>query len=579
MTRGGSEESKGKRTKSRHQQIMELYSKCEDEDVRDLKHQLESMGEYVDNKLQADRVFLYFMQFGKSAYSRKSIELEKLMSGSSEYDVDHIYPQAYVKDDSIINNKVLVLSTENEEKQDIYPIKASIRAQMHATWTKWHHIGVISDEKYRRLTRATGFTEDEKFGFINRQLTETSQSTKAVAQILKEKYPETEIVYTRAKLASDFRHVFGLYKSRSFNDLHHAVDAYLNIVTGNVYNARFSKRFFDVNLSYSVKTKTLFTHDVKFGNEVVWKHDVMLNRVRKTAKKNTAHFVKYSFFKTGGLFDQMPVKKTTGLVPLKKGLPTEKYGGYNKATTMFFIPVRYRVGKKAVLYILPVELMYGKKVISDKDFAKEYAINRLSRLLNKNIEDVSFPLGMRPLKMNTVLSLDGFRVCITGKDGDKIIIRTISQFCADYYWMYYLSKVERFVNKFVKNPKYIYDADYDEVNETDNLKLYDLYVDKLKGSFYCKRQKNPVAIVENGRDAFLKMNIIEQAKTLLEIQKVFGRFSTVNLTAIGGNTKAGETTLSLAVSNWKKYYKDVRIVDQSPSGMWEKVSRNILDYV
>ena len=44
------------------------------------------------------------------------IELEKLMSGSKEYDIDHIYPQAYVKDDSIINNKVLVLSKINGGK-------------------------------------------------------------------------------------------------------------------------------------------------------------------------------------------------------------------------------------------------------------------------------------------------------------------------------------------------------------------------------------------------------------------------------------------------------------------------------
>lgn len=28
-------------------------------------------------------------------------------------------------------------------------------------------------------------------------------------------------------------------------------------------------------------------------------------------------------FKTGGLFDQNPVKKGTGLIPLKAGLPTE----------------------------------------------------------------------------------------------------------------------------------------------------------------------------------------------------------------------------------------------------------------
>ena len=105
MTRGGLSDQKGKRTKSRKQQILELYAKCREEDVRDLKQQLESMGERVDSRLQGEHLFLYFMQFGKCAYSGMPIELEKLMSGSKEYDIDHIYPQAYVKDDSIIITK------------------------------------------------------------------------------------------------------------------------------------------------------------------------------------------------------------------------------------------------------------------------------------------------------------------------------------------------------------------------------------------------------------------------------------------------------------------------------------------
>ena len=258
MTRGGWADQKGKRTKSRKQQILELYAKCREEDVRDLKQQLESMGERVDSRLQGEHLFLYFIQFGKCAYSGMPIELEKLMSGSKEYDIDHIYPQAYVKDDSIINNKVLVLSKINGTKGNVYPISPEIRNRMQGQWTWWHHIGVISDEKYKRLIRSTPFTDDEKYGFINRQLTETSQSTKLIAGLLKERFSNIDIVYVKAGLVSDFRHEFDLPKSRTYNDLHHAVDAYLNVVTGNVYDMRFSKRWFSVDSEYSIKTKTVF---------------------------------------------------------------------------------------------------------------------------------------------------------------------------------------------------------------------------------------------------------------------------------------------------------------------------------
>ncbi|MBP9988394.1 MAG: type II CRISPR RNA-guided endonuclease Cas9, partial [Ruminococcus sp.] len=333
-TRSADESKKGKRTKTRKQQILELYEQCKDEDVRFLRRQLEDMGEYADNKLRGDKLFLYYMQLGKSMYSGTPIPLESL--ASKDYDIDHIYPQAFVKDDSIINNKVLVLSSENGAKSDIYPIAENIRSKMHSTWEYYRKIGLISEEKFKRLTRSTPFTDEEKHGFINRQLTETSQSTKAVATLLKERFPDTEIVYSKARLVSEFRQEFDLLKSRTFNDLHHAVDAYLNIVVGNVYNMKFTKSWFNVNSKYSIKTRTIFTHPQLCNGETVWDGEKMLEKVKATAVKNTAHFTKYSYFKHGGFFDQQLVSAAEGLTPIKKGLPTEKYGGYNRAGAMFY---------------------------------------------------------------------------------------------------------------------------------------------------------------------------------------------------------------------------------------------------
>ena len=113
---------------------------------------------------------------------------------------------------------------------------------MSSNWKYLYEIGAISENKFKRLIRSTPFTDDEKMGFINRQYVETTQATKAVATIIGEKYPDTEIVYCKARLVSDFRHAFEIYKSRNYNDFHHAVDAYLNVVAGNVYNMRFTRK-------------------------------------------------------------------------------------------------------------------------------------------------------------------------------------------------------------------------------------------------------------------------------------------------------------------------------------------------
>ncbi len=579
MTRGGTEDQKGKRTKTRKQQVLDLYAKCKDEDVRILKQQLEAMGDYADNKLQGDKLFLYYMQLGKCMYTGKAIELDKL--ATKEYDIDHIYPQAFVKDDSIINNKVLVLSEENGKKSDKYPIAESIRHTMHGYWSYLKDIGLVSEEKYKRLTRATPFTEEEKYGFIARQLVETSQSIKAVATLLKEKYPETEIVYCKARLASEFRQEFDLLKCRSFNDLHHAVDAYLNIVTGNVYNMKFTKKWFSVNSIYSLRTRTIFTRPVVCGNETVWDGEKMLAKVKATAVKNNAHFTKFAFFKKGGFFDQMPVSAAEGLVPLKKGMSTEKYGGYNKPGAMFYIPVRYRAGKKSDVIIMSVELLHGKRFLEDSDYAKEYSFIRLKHILGKEVNEVSFPMGMRPWKVNTVLSLDGFKVCIAGigSGGKCLVAQPVMQFSASKEWMLYIKRLERFAEKISANEKYIYDKEYDVITAEKNIELYDLYLDKLQNSIYSKRVNCPVSILEKGREKFISLDIKAQSKALMNIQQVFGRVAGgIDLTAIGGAGKAAATVnFSSTISNWAKSYTDVRIVDTTVSGLWEKKSDNLLE--
>ena len=265
------------------------------------------------------------MQLGKCAYTQKTIDIDKLKTNI--YNVDHIYPQSYVKDDSI-TNKVLVISEENGQKGDKYLISKDIREKMQPFWYRLLSNKLISEEKYRRLTRCTSFTEEELTGFINRQLVETHQSTKAVTTVFRTLFPDVEIVYSKAGLVSDFRKEFDMLKTRSVNDLHHAKDAYLNIVVGNVYHCKFTKNFY-VTQKYSLKTKTLFTHNVKSGDVMIWDGQESIGEIRKVLTKNNIHYTKYSFMRKGKLFAQNPIKAKEGLIPRKEGLSSEKYGGYS----------------------------------------------------------------------------------------------------------------------------------------------------------------------------------------------------------------------------------------------------------
>lgn len=116
--------------------------------------------------------------------------------------------------DDSIDNRVLVKKKLNAEKSDIYPINAKIRSNMMPFWKSLLDGGFISKEKYSRLTRSSEFEPDELAGFIQRQLVETRQSTKALAAILKQIYPKTDIVYVKAGIVSQFRQDFGIIKVR-----------------------------------------------------------------------------------------------------------------------------------------------------------------------------------------------------------------------------------------------------------------------------------------------------------------------------------------------------------------------------
>lgn len=574
MARGGEPSQKGKRTSSRLQQLQKLYQET-NADVRELLAQLDSMGDMADNHLQSDKLFLYYLQLGKCAYTGQNIELSQLFG--DRYNIDHIYPRAFVKDDSVLNNKVLVCSEINGVKKDTYPVDVAIRRKMAEFWRVLHESNLMTDEKYRRLTRQTGFTDEERWAFINRQLVETRQSTKAVAQLLRQKYPDTEIIYVKAGLVSEFRREFEMLKSRAVNDLHHAKDAYLNIVVGNVYDARFSKRWFSVTEPYSIKTRTIFTQSFQRGEQVVWKQGHSMEIVRKTVQKNHAYVTQYAFCRKGGLFDQNPLRAKEGLVPLHKNLPTARYGGYNKPTASFFSLARYCEKKKRGIMFVPVELMAAEQFCADAEFAADYVRRTIETIKGKPVTQVELLLGGRPLKIKTVLQLDGVPFVLNGKSngGRQIIVSPLAQLVVSPVRERYIKRLESYAAKAKQNQRLRVDSEYDKITAQENIELFDILTQKMKAWPFNKYPANQADTLVKGREKFCALGESEQVNCLLNVLSILNG-NGADLTALGGAAKAGGTLLSATISNWSKDYQDIRIVDQSAAGLHRQTSENLL---
>ena len=578
MARGGTPDQKGKRTVSRYDNLVNLYRGVKDAEVKAVNAVLEKMGDGAHNRLQADALYLWTLQLGHCAYCGKPLPVEGLKSVAN---IDHIHPQSKVKDDSVMNNKVLCCSTCNDAKKDTYPVPLGLRQE--TLWGKWHKLGLMTDEKYRRLMRREMLTDEELQGFINRQLVETRQTTKAVFTILKDLLPESEIVAVQAGNVSDFRHEFDLPKCRAVNDLHHAKDAYLNVIVGNVYHERFSRQFFRLSDGYTMKIGKLFGEGsyVENAHGVAWNGASSLKRVKETMVRNDIHLTKYAYFAKGGLFDQMPKGPGESTIPRKKGLPVVRYGGYAKPSATGYLVVRYKSGKKIDVLVLPVDLLDVSVITGAESEARKAAAHAVGLIEGHAVEILDFPIGRRLMKVNSILSLDGFDYVIRGKSGGgkMYLLSSLRPLILPRDYESYVKRLESLDEKMKKNRNLVIDETYDKVTAEQNANLYKVLDSVCSSPRFAAMPASQSKVISKGLAQFEKLEIKAQIQVLLSLVQLLktNRAGGCDLTGIGGVAKAGVLTISSKMSNWKKAYKDVRIVSRDFSGMYTTRSQNLLD--
>lgn len=99
---------------SRTKKFIELYKniKAEDQDWKKVIENAEQSG-----TIRSKKMYLYLTQRGRCMYTGKPIDLSQLFDNNL-YDIDHIYPRHYVKDDNLENNMVLVEKQKNAHKSD-----------------------------------------------------------------------------------------------------------------------------------------------------------------------------------------------------------------------------------------------------------------------------------------------------------------------------------------------------------------------------------------------------------------------------------------------------------------------------
>ena len=553
------------RTDSRKKQLIELYKKCK-EDVRswsnrESKDWVEEIESKSDSQLRSNKLFLYYTQMGKCMYTGKSIDLGALLKGQL-YDRDHIYPQSQTKDDSL-DNLVIVDNTENRDKSNTYPLSKNTREKQIGFWKLLRDKGFISKEKYFRLTRNTPFSDAEKAEFIARQLVETRQSTKAVAEILKRVLPKSIIVYVKAGLTSRFRQYGEFIKVRDLNDYHHAKDAYLNIVTGNVHYTKFTSnpiRFVKDCQIYSLNEHALYKYPVERNGIVAWapNEEGMMPSVTRWMNKNNILVTRMSYVGQGELFDQLPLKKGKGQVSLKKeGAISDisKYGGYNKAKISYFMYVEGEDKKGKPVYVIEPIPLYMAARLTTLEEKQKYCEKIWLDNGGKNI----YPkVIIGEIPKQALFNFNGFRMRIEQKSDDSYIYSPAEALILNSDMLDILKNTLKLVSgKTGKNA----------INEKALIHLYDIFLDKMENSIFNKMFLSEWERLIKARDLFLKLSIEDKCNAIAQILKIFScNTKWGNLELLKCKSDRGRIKKTKNLSDKDSWY----IIHQSVTGFYEQ---------
>ncbi len=433
------EQKRGSRKDPRITKIQKIYKKISKELTKE--YNIAALDEEIKGEKELnDKLYLYFMQLGHDMYTGKKINIDELHN----FDIDHIIPQSFVKDDSL-DNRVLVHKDTNIRKLDTFLTDPENREIL---WGKKQvelrvtlkQAGLLSERKLKNMfTNAKQMDKFQKQGFIKRQLVETRQIVKLVAAILNDEYIDkgTDIIEVRANLVSSMRHLKDrkFIKNRLVNDYHHVFDAYLTVITAQYLYRKYPKlRPYFVYGDYKYDEKQLLkvksfnflsqlenigTEEImdESGEVITTRTHILNNMERLYHSKYLLTVREVRYKEQGKMFNQtidskgsIAIKKGRDTIAIKKGRDTRLYGGYKSSKEAFMSIVRVKNSYR----FKGIPLRFVKRVQAAKKLGIVNLKEEIANILNgidgtnltaKNIIAPRVPMGQLVIDKN-----DKFRI-------------------------------------------------------------------------------------------------------------------------------------------------------------------------
>lgn len=555
-------ESKKKRTVSQIKRLKDIYKKdifnsltlhsYDDKSVyENLKKEDES------NKINNERLYLYYTQMGKCMYSQQPLDISKLHL----YEVDHIVPQSLIPDDGL-DNKVLVIKNENQRKSDD-SLSSQIINNNYDFWKYLLDTKLISQKKFFNLIR-TQYDERTTEKFINRQLVETRQIIKNVSQLILEHYTTTKVMTIRAGLSHQFRKKYNIYKNRDVNDFHHAHDAYIACIIGNFIQKCYPK--LEAKYIYGEYQKFIKNKNKKrFNNGFILNSmdnnhfDAETGELKWDASKifDLLKCFQYKdYFITKKLEDNdsslfnvtivpgnnnSETKKTVATIPVNKSRGNvEKYGGYS-GLQYEILAIEGRKKKKIIRKLFGIPLVY-----------KSYSISQKIKYIEEQekLEGVHI---IKTIKKNQLIEYKGGMFYITS--AQELV--NAQQLVLNSKLMEVLYNINQAIDL----------NDYSELKEKEEniLELFNSWLEKLN-KFY-PLYNNIYDKIISKKEKFAQLSIEEQCKTINELLAI------TQAKATNGNIKFDNFHIGERLGRIRKrtiLLDEIQFIEPSVTGIYSK---------
>ena len=569
VTRDEDERNKGKRTRRRYEQLkvaLEVFKKDDPQIWEEFKGTAPSD---LD-----ERLTLYFMQRGKCLYSGRPIDINQL-SNAGLYEVDHIIPRAYIKDDSL-ENKALVYREENQRKTDELLLDESIRRKMSAQWRALHDAGLIGDKKFNNLLRSH-ITEGAMRGFIARQIVETSQMVKLTQSLLEARYADagTRIVPVKASMSHNLREAAGFVKCREANDFHHAHDAYLACRIGLFIQMRhpgiydnpigytrvvqdyvrsqaeeFNRRHHMPGSAGFVINSFMKSGFDKETGEVFkdsWDADAELESMRRALNYRQCYISRMPQEDTGAFWDATVYSPRSGKklsLPLKQELPVDQFGSFSREQFAYFFI--YEAKKKGKQFFKFCQVSVAERLSVAEDSSKLVEI-AMRDAAEADLEFVR--IERAKIYKKQLVEINGCRLLLTGAEEFRNA-REVA-FSAEQM-----------------------SALVGDVNSDDDARL----INQMWSSFLCENGPLKGCLFSQLNlarydEAFQGLGLREKRQVLLGLIRLANAGSNVaDLSLLGGSKNVGKIRPPRSKLLGDPEV-DFYIIDQSVTGMFERKTR------